>query len=169
MILTKKKYFTMNLLLLISIISMLSSVSYASESNLLPRFASLKADEVNLRVGPHKQNFPISWVYKRRGLPIEITGISDKWRRIRDYEGTTGWVWHSLISNKRTIIVINKNRTLHLRPDDNSGTSAILEPGVLGNLLECNNKWCQIEVKGIKGWLKRPHFWGVGANETFTK
>ena len=65
--------------------------------------------------------------------------------------------------------MINKNRTLHLRPDDNSGTSAILEPGVLGNLLECNNKWCQIEVKGIKGWLKRPHFWGVGANETFTK
>ena len=154
-------FFLISFLLGLSIVFGSYFVSYANENNKIPRFASLKADEVNLRIGPNKKDFPIEWVYKRRGLPVEITAVSDTWRRIRDHEGTTGWVWHSLISSKRTVIVIDENRTLHYSPDYNSKALAILEPGVIGNLLACTTNWCQIELRGKKGWLKRSHIWGV--------
>ena len=34
----------------------------------LPRFASLKADEVNVRTGPGPR-YPIEWILKRKGMP----------------------------------------------------------------------------------------------------
>ena len=37
----------------------------------LPRFVSLKADEVNSRVGPGG-DYAIAWVFRRAGLPVEI-------------------------------------------------------------------------------------------------
>ena len=64
----------------------------------LPRFVSLKSDKVNVRGGPNKdQN--VTWVYTRTGLPVEITAEFENWRRIRDWEGAEGWVYHSLLSS----------------------------------------------------------------------
>ena len=37
----------------------------------LPRFVSLKADEVNARVGPGG-DYQIAWVFRRAGLPVEV-------------------------------------------------------------------------------------------------
>ena len=37
----------------------------------LPRFASLKADEVNVRTGPGPR-YPVDWVFKSRNMPVEI-------------------------------------------------------------------------------------------------
>ena len=63
----------------------------------LPRFVSLKADRVNVRIGPAKTH-EVKWVYQRAGLPVEITAEFENWRRIRDADGTEGWVYHSLLS-----------------------------------------------------------------------
>src|SRR5262249_34932013 len=52
----------------------------------IPRFVSLKADRVNVRAGPTKDN-DVTWVYTRAGLPVEITAEFENWRRIRDWEG----------------------------------------------------------------------------------
>ncbi len=46
------------------------------------RYVTLRANEVNLRAGPGEQ-FPIQWVYRRKGLPGEVIGKSDVWRKIR--------------------------------------------------------------------------------------
>ena len=35
----------------------------------LPRFASLDSNEINLRAGPGT-DYPILWVYQRKGLPV---------------------------------------------------------------------------------------------------
>src|SRR5262245_43789677 len=67
----------------------------------LPRFVSLKPDRVNVRGGPTRDH-EVAFVYTRAGLPVEITAESDNWRRIRDWEGSEGWVYHSLLSGKRT-------------------------------------------------------------------
>jgi len=71
----------------------------------VPRFVSLKADRVNVRTGPNKDQ-DVRWVYTRAGMPVEITAEFDNWRRIRDWEGSEGWVYHSLLSGKRTAVVV---------------------------------------------------------------
>src|SRR5262245_26457172 len=63
----------------------------------IPRFVSLKSDRVNVRSGPTKDH-EVTWVYTRTGLPVEITAEYENWRRIRDWEGAEGWVYHSLLS-----------------------------------------------------------------------
>ena len=66
----------------------------------VPRFVSLKSDRVNVRAGPNKDQ-DVRWVYTRAGMPVEITAEFENWRRIRDWEGAEGWVYHSLLSGKR--------------------------------------------------------------------
>ena len=71
----------------------------------VPRYVSLKTDRVNLREGPSKDH-RTAWVFQRAGLPVEITAEHETWRRIRDAEGTEGWVLHSLLSGRRTALVM---------------------------------------------------------------
>src|SRR5438874_2986469 len=75
----------------------------------VPRYVSLKSDHVNVRAGPTKDN-DVAWVYTRSGLPVEITGEYENWRRVRDSEGSEGWVYHSLLSGRRTAVVTMKNK-----------------------------------------------------------
>src|SRR5262249_34893678 len=63
----------------------------------VPRFVSLKADEVNARVGPGS-DYAIAWVFRRAGLPVEIVAEFENWRQVRDSGGGTGWVASSLVS-----------------------------------------------------------------------
>ena len=132
----------------------------------LPRYASFKSDEANLRVGPG-ENYPKQWVYKRAGMPVEIFDQQDTWRRIRDYQGVVGWVSVSLLTSKRTAIVTETRRTLRDQPSETAPPVALLEPGVIGRLEECKGDWCRLEVKGYEGWLKRSEIWGVGPTENF--
>ena len=75
----------------------------------VPRFVSLKPDRVNVRGGPTRDH-EVTFVYTRAGLPVEITAESDNWRRIRDWEGSEGWVYHSLLSGRRTAVVTPKDK-----------------------------------------------------------
>ncbi len=115
----------------------------------VPRFVSLKSDKVNVRAGPNKDH-DVAWVYNRSALPVEVTAEFETWRRIRDWEGAEGWVYHSLLSGKRTALVSpqskGKDELLSLRdkPDAASGVTAKLQHGVLAT------------VKTMQGWLVPP-------------
>jgi SH3-like domain-containing protein len=133
----------------------------------LPRFASLDSSEVNLRAGPGK-DYPILWVYQRRGLPVEIIQEFDTWRRIRDRDGTVGWVQQNLLSGKRFALVIDEARTMRTDPTGGAKPVAILQPGVVARIEQCqNDNWCRIEVQGYKGWLRRDDFYGTYPDEAF--
>lgn len=70
----------------------------------LPRFAALRADEVNLRAGPG-QRYPIQWVYHRRGLPVMIEREFDVWRLIEDTDGVKGWVHQATLVGSRDFVI----------------------------------------------------------------
>ena len=153
-------------LLIVASLAALPGRGVAETDNLpIPRFASLKSDEVNLRAGPGEDR-PKLWVYQRSGMPVEIIDQFDTWRRVRDYQGVVGWVSASLLSGKRTAIVTATRRTLRSKPDPTARAVAELDPGVIGRLMECAGDWCRLNVKGYEGWLKRDEFWGVYPNET---
>ncbi|GJE61275.1 SH3 domain-containing protein [Methylobacterium trifolii] len=146
----------------------------------LPRYASLKTDRVNLREGPSKDHRTL-WVFQRAGLPVEIVAEFETWRRIRDSEGTEGWVLHSLLSGRRTAIVTPSRAAdkataqaavpLRARADDGAEDEARLEAGVIGSVKTCSGTWCRLVVAlpskrgDVDGYIKQNRLWGVYPNE----
>ena len=134
----------------------------------LPRFVSLKSDRVNLREGPSKDH-RTTWVFERAGLPVEITAEFDTWRKVRDSEGTEGWVLHSLLSGRRTALVAPWKKdqvfTLYSRPGANAAPTAKLQPGVIANVKSCDGTWCRIYGDGFDGYMQQTDLWGVYPNE----
>jgi SH3-like domain-containing protein len=127
----------------------------------LPRFASLKADEVNLRAGPG-QTYPVEWVFTRKGLPVEIVAEYDQWRKIQDIDGTVGWVHRVMLSGQRTVMVSGLDVvTAHDDASESSPPVFRAEPGVQGQLLSCEDDWCRFNVNGTRGWLPMASLWGV--------
>ena len=102
----------------------------------VPRFVSLKSDKVNVRAGPTKDH-DVAWVYNRAALPVEVTAEFENWRRIRDWEGAEGWVYHSMLSGRRTGLVVPSGRAreevipIHASADAKSDVVARLQSGVL--------------------------------------
>lgn len=138
----------------------------------LPRFVSLKSSRVNMRIGPGR-DYAVDWLYLQSGLPLEIIQEYDNWRRVRDSEGTEGWIYQSLLSGRRTGMAVpwhrGKNATVNLlnNPDAKAKTIALIEPGAVGRVHVCNGDWCQMTFKGHKGWIKQASVWGVYPGETY--
>jgi SH3-like domain-containing protein len=130
----------------------------------LPRFASLRSDEVNVRTGPGTR-YPVDWVYKRKAMPVEIVAEYENWRKIRDWQGASGWVHQSLLTGKRTFIVPSKAVSLHRTPALSAEVVAKLEPEVSGMIESCSGDWCRVKVSGVSGWLERGDLWGVYKSE----
>jgi SH3-like domain-containing protein len=134
----------------------------------VPRFVSLKADKVNVRVGPSREH-DLNWVFTRAGLPVEITAEYENWRRIRDSEGAEGWVHHSLLSGRRTALIApwakGDTFALYERPDPAAPVSARLQPRVLASVRACNGRWCRIYGEGFDGFVEQERLWGVYPNE----
>lgn len=143
---------------------LVASVAGAAERQ-LPRFATLRAGEVNLRTGPGER-YPIEWVLIRKGLPVEIVQEFDVWRKIRDSEGSEGWVHQRMLTGARNVLIEGGVRILHVEPDAASPPVARAEAGVVARLVECRGPWCRVEAQGIKGWLKRDEVWGVYPDES---
>ena len=130
----------------------------------IPRFVSLRSGEVNVRTGPGVR-YPVDWVFVRAGMPVEVTAEFDTWRRLRDWEGTQGWVHQSMLSGRRSIVVLGEMRTLRRQPSASAPAVAQAEPGTMGRLEVCNGDWCRVEIQGVPGWLNREDFWGVYPEE----
>lgn len=136
----------------------------------VPRYVSLKTDRVNLREGPSKEH-RTRWVYQRAGLPMEVTAEFETWRRVRDADGTEGWVLHSLLSGRRTALVApwskKKDEVFPMRATagEDAAVVARLQPGVVISVASCANAWCRVSVGAINGYIRQERLWGVYPNE----
>jgi len=138
----------------------------------VPRFVSLKSDRVHSRQGPGT-DYKVLWVYRRAGLPLEVLREFEGWRQVRDSEGAEGWVLQSLVSGRRTALVLpwelksEKAPKVPLRSDDHEGASpvAIIEAGVITNIRSCSTDWCYVSVGDYRGYIQKKQLWGVYPNE----
>lgn len=143
--------------------------SIGSQTRLpVPRFVSLKSERINARMGPTRDH-QVIWIYQRTGLPVEVTAEFENWRRIRDHEGTETWVFHSMLSGKRTGMVQPRGNAAELVPLMNRAGGdrvvARLEPRVQGTVRSCNGRWCRFSGEGFDGWIEQDRLWGVYPNE----
>jgi SH3-like domain-containing protein len=135
----------------------------------LPRFASLKSDQVGMRAEP-KAEQPVLWVYRSAGLPIEVVSEVEGWRQIRDGDGITGWVAAHLVSARRTAIVLAGGRerrpaSLHVSASARAASRATLEIGVVVDVAGCDGRWCEVSAGEHKGFVEQGRLWGVRAGE----
>ncbi len=132
----------------------------------VPRFESFRSDLINLRAGPGFQ-YPITSVFHRDNLPVEVTAEFNVWRRVTAPDGTIGWIHEALLHALRSFIVIDGRHVLRAGPRDDAATVAYLDQGVIGAIQRCHAEasWCQVSAGHRAGWLKRGDFWGDFPNE----
>jgi SH3-like domain-containing protein len=160
-------------------VPVLGQVALSASGLPLPRYVSLKSDHVNLRKGPGT-DYPISWVYTRVGLPVEIIKEFENWRQVRDSDGTEGWVLQNLLSGRRTALVApwdaRKANTSNTNSDKSmvelysgattsSSVLALIEPGALVNILSCDRSFCWVSISDQRGYVAQGKLWGVYKDE----
>lgn len=127
----------------------------------VPRYASLRFDEVNGRSGP-SLDYPVKWTYERAGLPVVVIRESNEWRKIRDPMGDEVWVNASQLAEQRTAITTHTGAMLQT-PAPEARPAARFNPGTVVSLGECGTVWCPVTAQGQKGWIVREHLWGADA------
>lgn len=130
----------------------------------LPRFVSLKAAEGNVRRGPSLEH-RIDWVFRHRDMPLRVTAEFGHWRRVEDNEGQGGWIYYTLLSGVRTVLIEVDGTALRARPDPAAPVVAEAQAGVIARLGECLPEWCRIAAGGEKGWVAKAALWGVAPDE----
>ncbi len=128
------------------------------------RFASLRANDVNVRAGPGVR-YPVKWKFVRRSMPVQIIAEYDTWRKIRDWEGAEGWVHRAMLSSKRSLILTGKMQTMRRDPQNDAPAVARLAPGMIVRITRCQRKWCEVDANGYEGWIRRIGVWGLYPDE----
>jgi SH3-like domain-containing protein len=132
-----------------------------------PYWASIASGEAMMRTGPGR-NYPGTWLYKRRDLPIRVIQVYPNWRKIEDPDGEQGWMLVTLLSDRRTgIVKPGEPRNIHTKPEANAPVRYRAEHGVVGRLKKCDGSWCQIQIGARKGWIAQSDIWGVSDAEAF--
>lgn len=137
----------------------------AQQPRQTPYMASIASGRAMMRTGPG-QNYPGTWLYVRRDLPIRVLRVYREWRMIEDPGGTRGWMLVSLLSDQRTGIVVGEgNAALRDAPDEASAIRFHAQPNVVGRVSRCAGGWCWFDVHGRAGYIRVGRLWGVDANE----
>ena len=137
----------------------------AQKERKTPYWASIASDKALMRTGPGR-NFPALWLYRRADLPIQVLEVYPSWRKVRDPDGTVGWMLVNLLSDARTALVTGAEpRPLHRAASDQSPVRFLAQPGVVGRVSNCAGGWCELDVKGRRGHIRTDHIWGVDPRE----
>jgi SH3-like domain-containing protein len=178
----------MNKYILLLIFSLHAEALHAEEPQLItgketglpiPRFVILKSNKTNLRVGPGIK-YQTSWTYLRKGYPMQVVAEFENWRKLRDIDGSEGWVNENLITGKRSAIITGnqfskplsyqlkeKEMVLLRYPREDAPPTLKVEFGVIAEIKKCNELWCKLKIQNKMGWIKKENTWGVFSDEIF--
>jgi SH3-like domain-containing protein len=127
----------------------------------VPRFVVLKFAEVNARAGPGDDH-RLLWVYRVRGLPVQVVAETAEWRRVCDPEGGLAWIHRRTTDGKPMVM----NRSAAPVPvfrsrEPGAHQVANLNPRSLASLVTCDGGWCHIKADGVSGWAHANRLWGT--------
>ena len=147
---------------LLPIVLICLAVPASAQDREVPYWATLRAEEVNMRVGPSAA-YPIDWVYRRPGLPVKVLRVNQGWRLVEDPDGERGWIVARLLDPDRGAIVLG-DTLAEMRAAPEAGAKVLwrAEPGVVGALGDCEADWCELDVAGREGWVRAERLWGAG-------
>jgi SH3-like domain-containing protein len=146
----------------------------------LPRFVTTRSTPINVRVGPGTK-YDVAWVYVKAGTPVEIIQEFDTWRKIRDADGSEGWLHQNLLVGNRAGLVApwmpdGEQLALKSGPSTDSGVRAWLTSNLRVDIKECDGTWCEVvatsqpagaSAQAFDGYLEQKELWGVYKDEKF--
>ena len=132
----------------------------------IPRFETLRFDTVRMRRGPGR-TYPIAWLFKRKGLPVQVVREYQDWRQVRDPYGDIGWIKRTQLSAARYGLVSKDRAPLYRKAEEGSRIAVRAQTGVVLRLSECSLNWCYGSAKGYGGWVRKDALWGVDPEEKF--
>ena len=146
----------------IAVLAILAAAPATAQDTEVPYWASIRASEVNMRVGP-AESYRIDWVYKRKGLPMKVVRRQEGWRLVEDPDGSSGWILARFLSRDRSAIVIGDGDA-EMLAEGRQGAPLRwrLSPGVTGRLGDCDTGWCKLDVDGRNGFVRESRLWGAG-------
>jgi SH3-like domain-containing protein len=128
------------------------------------QMVSVSGDDVNMRSGAGKK-YGITWKLGK-GFPLKVLRRSGSWLRVKDFEGSIGWVSKSVVKRDPHMIVKAHKKTkkrINVRsgPGLNNRIVAKAYYGVVFKTLDQKNGWAKVQHdKGVTGWVKRSLLWG---------
>lgn len=125
-----------------------------------PYWASISVNEARTRVGP-SLDYPSTWVYRRKDLPVRVVKVHSNWRQIEDPAGTQGWMHVRLLSDTPTAMVTAREAAMHEARNDSSPLLFLAEKGVVGRVSDCGDGWCRFDVGGKRGFVRTSQLWGA--------
>ncbi|WP_370868334.1 SH3 domain-containing protein [Phenylobacterium sp.] len=129
----------------------------------VPRYLTLKFGEVNARAGPGDDH-QVLWVYRVRGLPVQVIAETREWRRICDPEGGVAWVHRRVTDGNRSVMNLAASPlALRRRPRAEAEITAYLNVRAVAALDRCDKGWCRLKVDDVTGWVTESAVWGVAA------
>ena len=137
----------------------------AAQDKKPPYWASIASGKAMIRTGPGR-NYPGTWLYQRRDLPVRVLKLYTNWRLVEDPDGTRGWMLVTLLSDRRTAIIKpGQPRPIHEQAASASRIAYLAEPGVVGRIEQCDGDWCKFAVGPRSGWIGQSEIYGVAARE----
>ena len=150
---------------LAGIIMMLLSVPAQAQEKKPPYWASIASGQAMMRTGPGR-NYPGTWLYQRRDLPVRVLQVYTTWRKIADPDGQQGWMLVTMLSDKRSAIIRpGVARELHNKPDPASHVAYKAEPGVVGKVTKCRDGWCKMTIAKREAYIRISDLWGLSEGE----
>jgi SH3-like domain-containing protein len=150
--------------LLLGVLLMSGAIAQAQERK-VPYWASIATGDALMRTGPER-TYPATWRYRRRDLPVQVLQVYGNWRRVREQDGTEGWMLATLLSATRTAVVTgNDPAPMYAEASSSSGLNWRAEPGVVGKISKCQSGWCLFDVGGKRGYIQVDRIFGVDAGE----
>ena len=122
-------------------------------------FLSIKGNTVNIRAKPTTKS-EIAWELIN-GYPVQVIAKQDDWLKVKDFEGTLGWVHKPLTSADPHFLI--KSNTVNLRsgPGTNHSVVTKLNKYDIVKTLEKKGEWAKVKTaEGLEGWLSVKLGWG---------
>ncbi len=127
----------------------------------VPRWLSLKSDEVRARFGPGL-DYRILWEYQVSGLPVQVVAETTEWRKICDPEGGVAWVHRSVVSSRRSAFnASDAEIPIRSGPSATAALRARLTPRSVVAMEDCEDGWCEVRVRRMRGFVRQRDVFGA--------
>ncbi len=129
-----------------------------SAASLAAEYVSVKKDGVNVRSEPDTKSRVVWQVFE--SFPFEVIKRKGKWANVVDFEGDKGWIYETLISSKKTVIVNVETANMRSGSSQKDSIIATVKKGVVFEPLEMKGDWIKVRYKNeITGWMHNSLLW----------
>ncbi|MDH4317187.1 MAG: SH3 domain-containing protein [Desulfobulbaceae bacterium] len=121
---------------------------------------SVVKDGVNLRSGPDAK-YEILYELPA-GYPLKVLEKKNSWFMVSDYQNDRGWIYSSLVSNDRYVIVKASEGNVRSGPGTNYDTIGQVYNDVILKKISSQANWVKVthpQLPGGSGWVHQSLIW----------